>query len=388
VARMTLKTVADKVGVSAMTVSNAFSRPDQLSAELRDRILAAAEELGYVGPDPAARALARGTTGAVGIVLTSMTGTAFADEMATKFLRAIIEGLAPTGLSLTLLSGEEAAGRVPARDVPMDGALVFDCDPASPALGWLRRRKLPVVFVDQDPAPGVPCINVDDRGGARAAAEHVIGLGHRRIGIVNAGVVGPHGLQTSAPAGHQSIVTEERMLGWMDALNAADVSPTIVKQRDHTEEDGSRALHLLLAADPGITAVLCFSDTLAHGVMLAAQDKGMELPRDLSVVGFDDNPLAARLRPALTTVWQDGEEKGRLAAEMLVRLLAATQGGRMAGATGGDDKGGGDKGGGDKGGGDKGGGDKGGDAPHIVLPTKLVVRDSTAPPANVAADGR
>jgi|SRR6476620_9274731 hypothetical protein len=90
--------------------------------------------------------------------------------MATQFLRAILEGLAPSGLSLTLLSGEEAAGRVPARDVPMDGALVFDCDPRSPALGWLRRRRLPMVFIDQDPAPGVPCINVDDRGGAFAAA--------------------------------------------------------------------------------------------------------------------------------------------------------------------------------------------------------------------------
>src|SRR4051794_19894105 len=163
-----------------MTVSNAFSRPDQLSADLRDRILAAADELGYVGPDPAARALARGTTGAVGIVLTTVIGTAFSDEMATQFLRAILEGLAPTGLSLTLLSGESAAGRVPARDVPMDGAVVFDCDPRSPALGWLRRRGLPMVFVDQDPAPDVPCINVDDRGGARSAAEHLVALGHRR----------------------------------------------------------------------------------------------------------------------------------------------------------------------------------------------------------------
>ena len=77
--RMTLQTVADKVGVSRMTVSNAFSRPDQLSTELRDRILAAADDLGYVGPDPAARALARGTTGAVGIMLTSVIGSAFGD---------------------------------------------------------------------------------------------------------------------------------------------------------------------------------------------------------------------------------------------------------------------------------------------------------------------
>ncbi|MEP6562905.1 MAG: LacI family DNA-binding transcriptional regulator, partial [Nakamurella sp.] len=235
---MTLKTVADKVGVSPMTVSNAFSRPDQLSAELRERILAAAAELGYVGPDPAARALARGSTGAVGIVLTTVIGTAFSDEMATQFLRAILNGLAPTGLSLTLLSGEEAAGHVPARDVPMDGAVVFDCDPRSPALGWLRRRRLPVVFVDQEPTPGVPCINVDDRGGARAAAEHLLALGHRRIGIVNAGVVGQHGLQPDSTADDQSYVTAQRMLGWLDGLSPAGIDPVVVKQEHFTEEDG------------------------------------------------------------------------------------------------------------------------------------------------------
>src|SRR6476660_5321651 len=218
--RMTLQTVADNVGVSRMTVSNAFSRPDQLSAELRDRILAAAEQLGYAGPDPAARALARGTTGAVGIVLTSVIGSAFGDEVATGFLGSIVEGLAPSGLSLTLLSSEETAGHIPARDVPMDGTLVYHCDPTSPALAWLQRRKLPLVYVDQEPTPGVPSINVDDRGGARRAAEHLIELGHRRIGIVNAGVVGPHGLQTEETTGPQAYVTTQRMLGWREGLAA------------------------------------------------------------------------------------------------------------------------------------------------------------------------
>ena len=128
-ARITLQTVADAVGVSRMTVSNAFSRPDQLSPELRERILAAATELGYVGPDPAGRALARGSTGVVGIVLTSNVGTAFSDEVAAQFLGAIAQGLTGSGLSLTLLSTEEAAGYVPARDVPMDATVVYHCDP-------------------------------------------------------------------------------------------------------------------------------------------------------------------------------------------------------------------------------------------------------------------
>jgi DNA-binding LacI/PurR family transcriptional regulator len=361
-ARMTLQTVADKVGVSRMTVSNAFSRPDQLSAELRERILATADELGYVGPDPAARALARGTTGAVGIVLTTVIGTAFTDEMATQFLAAVVEQLAPTGLSLTLLSTEEAAGRVPTRDVPMDGALVYHCDPRSPALSWLQRRRLPLVYIDQEPTPGVPCINVDDRAGARAAAEHLVALGHRRIGIVNAGRVGPHGLQTGDSDVVRSYVTTQRMLGWRDALGAAGIEPIVVHQKHFAEEDGYRALELLLAADPGITGVLCFSDTLAHGVMLAAGDRGLELPRDLSVVGFDDHPLAARLRPALTTVRQDVVEKGRLAAAALTQVVTAAAGAVQAAPDGNGDA------------------DDDRAAPHIVLPADLIVRGSTAPP--------
>ena len=125
--RVTLQTIADRVGVSRMTVSNAFSRPDQLSPELRRRILSAADDLGYVGPDPAARALARGRTGAVGVLLTDSLRDAFSDEVATTFLGAIADELEPSGLALTLLS----SGRgdiVPARDVPMDGAFVYSCD--------------------------------------------------------------------------------------------------------------------------------------------------------------------------------------------------------------------------------------------------------------------
>src|SRR6185503_17909125 len=98
-ARVTLQTIADRLGVSRMTVSNAFSRPDQLSDDLRRRILLTAEELGYVGPDPAARALARGTTGAVGVLLTDSLRYAFTDEVATGFLAAAVEELAPTGLA-------------------------------------------------------------------------------------------------------------------------------------------------------------------------------------------------------------------------------------------------------------------------------------------------
>ena len=251
-ARMTLQTVADKVGVSRMTVSNAFSRPDQLSAELRDRILAAADELGYVGPDPAARALARGTTGAVGIVLTSVIGTAFGDEVATQFLGAIVEGLAPSGLSLTLLSTEETGGRMPARDVPMDGTLVYHCDPRSPALDWLQRRKLPHRLRRPGADPTTCRASTSTIAAAPARPPSIsIALGHRRIGIVNAGVVGPHGLRPPRPA-RPAVVGDHsadvRLAGRAGCGRAS--TPVVNNQPHSTEEEGYAALPLLLDADP------------------------------------------------------------------------------------------------------------------------------------------
>ena len=112
--KVTLQTIADRLGVSRMTVSNAFSRPDQLSAELRDKIMAAADELGYVGPDPAARALATGSAGTVGVLLTDTLSYAFEDEFAARFLAGIAEELAPIGLGVDVADvvgpGRERAG--------------------------------------------------------------------------------------------------------------------------------------------------------------------------------------------------------------------------------------------------------------------------------------
>src|SRR4051812_592896 len=224
VARVTLRTIAEQVGVSRMTVSNAFSRPDQLSPALRDKILAAAAELGYVGPDPAARALARGTTGAVGVMLTDSLRLAFTDEVATGFLGAVADALAPTGLALTLLSGSTEQGEViPARDVAIDGALVYSCDSSSPGTAWLLRRKLPLVFVDQAPSEGRASVNIDDRGGARAAAQHLIDLGHQRIAIVTSDVHGPYGLLDDPGRAESGRVASERILGWLDALEPAGI---------------------------------------------------------------------------------------------------------------------------------------------------------------------
>ena len=350
-ARVTLQTIADRVGVSRMTVSNAFSRPDQLSPELRRRILSAADDLGYVGPDPAARALARGRTGAVGVLLTDSLRGAFSDEVATTFLGAIADGLEPSGLALTLLS----SGRgdiIPAHDVPMDGAFIYSCDTSSPGVEWLRRRKLPLVFIDHTPADGDPSINIDDRAGARAAAEHIVQLGHRRIGILTASFTGPHGLVSDPVAAAVGHVTRHRMLGWLDALEAGGIRPVVVQLPNSEEHLGYDGARLLLDHDEQRpTALLCFSDSIAAGAVRAAASLGLDVPGDLSIVGFDDSPLAAHNRPPLTTVRQDVEAKGRLATSLLTAQIEQLRTGTAPTP-----------------------------AEHVLLPTELVVRDSSAPP--------
>jgi DNA-binding LacI/PurR family transcriptional regulator len=350
--RVTLQTIADRVGVSRMTVSNAFSNPGELSAAMRERILAVADELGYVGPDPAARTLASGTAGTVGVVLTETLQGALTDEVAMTFLGSIADELAPTGLALTLLPSSSREGIVPARDVAIDGAVVYLCDPSSSAVGWLLRRRLPVVFVDQNPAPGIPSVNVEDRSGARAAAQHIVDLGHRTVAIVTTGVPGEFGVIDDPRAAGAAYVERQRLLGWLDALDAAGIRPTTVrKPHSSTDDSGYEAGQLLVERTPRPTAILCFSDALAAGVVRAIHDAGLTVPDDMSVVGFDDNPLSRRMRPALTTVRQDVEAKGRAATAALTAAMQRAKRGTVARSN-----------------------------RHLVLPTELVVRDSTAKP--------
>lgn len=340
--RVTLKTVAERVGVSPMTVSNAYSRPDQLSAALREKILAVAAELGYAGPDPAARALARGgATGTVGILLSDSVRTALSDDFSVAFLTAVTEELARGGLALTLLPPDGDGPAVPTRDVAMDGAIVYSCTLGNDGLGWLRKRNLPLVHVDQPPNDADTSVNVEDRGGARLAAQHLVDLGHRRIGIVTVGNDGPEEREGSAL---------ERWRGWHDALDPAGITAVVASGPTSVEADGALAMSSLLAAAVRPTAVLCFSDVMAAGAIRVAREAGLQVPRDLSVVGFDDSSVALRTRPPLTTVRQDPEEKARTAAAALVDAVAHRQAGTEP------------------------------EIRHVVLPTRLVVRESTAAP--------
>ncbi|WP_308291651.1 LacI family DNA-binding transcriptional regulator [Microbacterium sp. G2-8] len=339
---MTLQTVADEVGVSRMTVSNAFSRPDQLSDDLRARILETARRLEYAGPDPSARALVRGRTGVIGVVLTEDPRDAFRDDIAIGFVRAATERLAEAGYSLALLHGG-TADSVPSRDVAMDGAIVYACTPQSDAVQNLLRRKLPAVRVEGLPMTGIADVSLDDCTGAREAARHLIDLGHRDIACIVTGVDADDARYGDAPPTPHAPMAR-RIEGWTDALDAAGIEPRYVgtPASDLDQVLADRVDRML---DDAPTAVLAFSDLAAVDVIDRAHARGLRVPDDISVVGFDDNPIAVRIRPRLTTVHQDVELKGRLAAELLIAQL------------------------------------RGEPIPTVApLPTTLVVRETTGPP--------
>ena len=329
--KVTLQDIADAVGVSRMTVSNAFNRPHKLSESLRATILQTAAEMEYAGPDPSARALARGRSGTVGLLLTDTLGEAFRDPVSSEFLVAVGDALAERSLALTLVATAGDSSPL-GQDLPMDGAIVFVCDPRVD-LEWLRHRGTPVVTVDQTPSKGVPAVNVDDAGGSRAAAQHLLDLGHRDIGILT---VSPDLDGRIRPAA-------QRLLGWRQALDPAGVVPAFAYATPRPVTAAYDAARTLLDRPDRPTALLCFSDVFAAQAVRAAEDLGLDVPADLSVVGYDDADFASTFRPALTTVRQEVGEKGRAAVTALLALI-----------------------------------DGGTPKPRVLLGTELVVRDSTA----------
>ncbi|PYE54184.1 LacI family DNA-binding transcriptional regulator [Deinococcus yavapaiensis] len=330
--RATLRDVAAALGVSPATVSNAYNRPDQLSAELRARILDTARDLGYWGPDPTARGLRRGATDVIGVVYADRLSYAFADPAAALFLRGVSNATEALGINLLLLPAAPHPDRETSSLVhaAADGFVLYSLADDAPALGLALRRGLPAVLVDVAPRGDVPTVTIDDVGGARSACEHVLALGHRALGVL--------GLEFDrtrrrglANADRQAdvpfFVTRERLRGYRSAVEAAGLdwqtSTTVFECAENLPEEGYEAAMALLSTETRPTALLAMSDQLAFGALRAAADLGLQVPNDVAVVGFDDVPLAEAL--GLTTVAQPTFEKGRLAGKLLLARLAGEE---------------------------------------------------------------
>jgi DNA-binding LacI/PurR family transcriptional regulator len=337
--------VAERAGVSVGSASQAFGRPELVSDEVRRRVLAAADELGYPGPDPAARRLRIGRAGAIGLIFAERLRYQFTDPAAPVFLRGIARSLqeTPTGLLLIPDSRYREQAAQVVREAAVDGFIVYSAPQNEPRVQAALARRLPVVTVDGPRGAETPFVGIDDGAAARSAAEHLRELGHERVAVLSF-------ITALDPAGSLELdITTERLEGYEEGLG--DVwEPALVRTvRPNAREPAREATLELLREPSPPTAILAMSDILALGALEAAAELGVSVPSELSVVGFDDSPVAVHTAPQLTTVAQPHEEKGRLAAEWLMEDV-----------------------------------ERGGAAPGrprtAILPTELVVRGSSAPP--------
>jgi DNA-binding LacI/PurR family transcriptional regulator len=327
--RATLASLAAELKVSRTTVSNAYNRPDQLSADLRERVLETAKRLGYAGPDPVARSLRTRKAGAVGLVLTEPLNYSFSDPAAVSFVAGLAESCEEVGQGLLLVavgpgrSVAEGSSAVLAAGV--DGFVVYSVADDDPYLQVALERNLPLVVVDQPKGvPGTSGVCIDDRAAMRELADYVVGLGHQQIGLLtmrlgrdripgSVAVASPERLRS--PHFH---VQRERISGVRDAMAAAGLDPnslTVVESYEHQPTSGGAAAAVATETNPRITALMCTADVLALSAMDYLRARGIYVPGLMTVTGFDGVPEA--LRRGLSTVSQPSLEKGRLAGKLV-----------------------------------------------------------------------
>jgi DNA-binding LacI/PurR family transcriptional regulator len=335
--RVTLTRIAEELDISATTVSNAYNRPDQLSDALKERIFETAKRLGYHGPDPVGRSLRRQRTDVVGVLYSNPLSYAFDDPAAVSFLSGLSSVTEEVDLGLLLVpaAGGGASGeRDPraAAQAAVDGFVIYSMSDEERLLAAALDRQLPAVVVDQPFKEGVPFVGIDDEAAAREAAEYLQSLGHERFAVVSF-ALSPDGRDGIADPVRQELaafrVSRMRLRGYRAALEAAGLlwsKVPVYECPGSSREFGQRAAAALLSPEYRPTAILASSDQLALGVIAWATERGLCVPEDVSVVGFDDIPAAASANPPLTTVHQDHVEKGLLAGRMLVSRLRKEDG--------------------------------------------------------------
>jgi DNA-binding LacI/PurR family transcriptional regulator len=262
-------------------------------------------------------------------------------------LQGIARSTEAAGLALLLVPEHGRGIRNAVQDAVVDAFCIYSMPESHPNVLAALERRVPMVVVDEPRLEGHAYVGIEDRRGARLAAEHLAGLGHRRFALLfermrSDGYTGPLTPEREAASTHA--LNLERLAGYRDALEAAGIPWEEVIRHEtpaNRPERGLEGGRAVLAADPPPTAILAATDQLALGAMEAARERGLAIPGDLSVVGFDDVPGAAWAQPGLTTIHQPLLEKGELAGRLLIA-----------------------------------------DAPdrEVILPVELVVRGSTAPP--------
>ncbi|MGW6720903.1 LacI family DNA-binding transcriptional regulator [Streptomyces sp. NPDC054995] len=335
--RPTLEEVAARAGVGRGTASRVINGSPRVSDATREAVEAAVAELGYV-PNRAARALAGNRTDAIALVVPEPETRFFAEPYFSAIVRGVGAALADTEMQLLLtLVGSDRERRRLAQYLTahrVDGVLLVAVHADDPLPELLEQLGMPCVISGaRHAAETLPSVDSDNFEGARAAVDHLISRGRSRIATIT-GRLEVYGAQ-------------RRLDGYRAAISAAGLAPDerLIAPADFTEEGGARAMRDLLARRPGLDAVFVASDVMAAGARQVLREADRRIPEDVALVGFDDSVVARHMHPALTSVRQPIEEMGRRMTQLLLDEIA----GRAP-----DDE-----------------------RPSVVLPTELVVRDSS-----------
>jgi len=314
VAAVTLKDLAAKLDLSITTVSRALAGYSDVAEATRQRVLQAAEEMGYV-PDVTARRLQKGRTDTLGFVIPTH-GPRFSDPYFSELLAGIGNEAARQNFDLLVstrppdTAEEERAYRRMAEGRLVDGLLVVRTRVEDWRIAYLSRIGFPFVsFGRSDQAVDFPYVDEDGQRGLELVAQHLIDLGHRRLALIAV----PRGLMfgLARQAGFKATLEQ----------NGLPLPPEHVVTGDLTQRGGFRAMNQLLDLSPPPTAVVACNDLMALGAISAAQKRGLIVGRDVAVTGFDDIPLAEHSHPSLTTLRQPIYDIGIRICRMLIRIV-------------------------------------------------------------------
>jgi len=312
--RPTINDVATLAGTSKATVSFVMNGRDNVAAATRDRVLAAAAELGWT-PSHQARALSTSRAYAIGLVFARSSRALGTDTFFAPFIAGVEAALADADQSLLLRfvadpTAEQEGYRRLRTQGRVDGVVLTDVRHHDSRIAFLAELGLPAVTLNRtDDASPFPAVTLDDERGTKDAVDHLVGLGHRRIAYVG----GPE----------MYLHSTRRRLAWRSALEADGLMPRVVVEADFSASSGARAVREVLALPryQQPTAILFANDAMAIAGMVAARQAGLRVPDDLSIVGFDDAELSSHISPPLTTIRSDSYLWGRTAAEVLLELV-------------------------------------------------------------------
>ncbi len=315
--RVTINDIARISGYSKTAVCFAFNDPSRISHKACNHILKVAEELGYY-PDPLARKFSLQRHESIGFLLPQHIHFSFQNP----YIMQVVEGIGSVcqkyGNTLTLIPPLNESVLDAVRCAAVDGLITQGMSVEMEIVDSIRKRKLPFVTIDGIPSADMPSVNIDDQAAAYTMMAKVLASGHRRIAIIGLSEVS---YEKHAPESIQ----RARLSGYLKALKAYDLdfsSPSIgLYTSETTMDEGRHVATILLEKQVLPTCVVSMSDIVAIGCILQFTEKGIAVPEEISVVGFDNIMESSYILPTLTTIDQPASEKGRKAAEMLFEMI-------------------------------------------------------------------